>query len=71
MNRTTEKFILKNFIKMVFLLFAVSIVAFALMTASPIDPLKANVGQAALGSMSEEQKEFTGRLIQKLKEEGQ
>ena len=37
---------------MVFLLFAVSIVAFALMTASPIDPLKANVGQAALGSMS-------------------
>ena len=53
MNRTTEKFILKNFIKMVFLLFAVSIVAFALMTASPIDPLKANVGQAALGSMSQ------------------
>ena len=49
MNRTTEKFILKNFIKMVFLLFAVSIVAFALMTASPIDPLKANVGQAAPG----------------------
>lgn len=40
---------------MVFLLFAVSIVAFALMTASPIDPLKANVGQAALGSMSQEQ----------------
>ena len=40
---------------MVFLLFAVSIAAFALMTASPIDPLKANVGQAALGSMSQEQ----------------
>ena len=40
---------------MVFLLFAVSIVAFALMTASPIDPLKANVGQAALGSMSQDQ----------------
>ena len=40
---------------MVFLLFAVSIVAFALMTASPIDPLKANVGQTALGSMSQEQ----------------
>ena len=40
---------------MVFLLFAVSIVAFALMTASPIDPLKDNVGQAALGSMSQEQ----------------
>ena len=55
LNRITGKFILKNFIKMVFLLFVVSIAAFALMTASPIDPLKANVGQAALGSMSQEQ----------------
>ena len=34
---------------------AVSIAAFVLMTASPIDPLKANVGQTALGSMSQEQ----------------
>ena len=40
---------------MLLLLFAVSVAAFALMTASPIDPLKANVGQAALGSMSQEQ----------------
>ncbi|HIZ21573.1 MAG TPA: ABC transporter permease [Candidatus Blautia faecigallinarum] len=47
----------KNFIRMVLLLFAVSIVTFALVSASPIDPLQANVGQAALGSMSEEQKE--------------
>ena len=42
-------------IRMVLLLIAVSIVAFALMTMSPVDPLQANVGQAALGSMSQEQ----------------
>ena len=47
----------KNFIRMILLLFAVSVVTFALVSASPIDPLQANVGQAALGTMSEEQKE--------------
>lgn len=40
---------------MVLLLIAVSIVTFALVSISPIDPLQANVGQAALGSMSAEQ----------------
>lgn len=40
---------------MILLLFAVSIVTFALVSISPIDPLQANVGQAALGSMSAEQ----------------
>lgn len=55
------KFITKQMIKMFLLLLAVSIVAFALMTASPVDPLQANVGQTALGSMSPEQ-------IQKLEE---
>lgn len=45
----------KNLIKMILLVIAVSIVAFALMTMSPIDPLQANVGQAALGAMSQEQ----------------
>lgn len=45
----------KNLIKMVLLVIAVSIVAFALMNASPVDPLQANVGQVALGSMSQEQ----------------
>ena len=55
MNNSKAKFILKNFIKVLLLLFAVSVAAFALMTASQIDPLKANVGQAALGSMSQEQ----------------
>ena len=39
------------------LLVAVSIVTFALVSVSPIDPLQANVGQAALGSMSQEQKD--------------
>lgn len=42
---------------MIFLMIAVSIVTFALVSTSPIDPLQANVGQAALGTMSEEQKE--------------
>lgn len=42
---------------MLLLVIAVSVVTFALMKASPIDPLQANVGQAALGSMSQEQVE--------------
>ena len=42
---------------MILLLIAVSIATFALVSASPIDPLQANVGQTALGSMSEEQKD--------------
>lgn len=47
----------KNLLRIILLLFAVSILTFALVSASPIDPLQANVGQAALGSMSEKQKE--------------
>lgn len=49
------KWIGKNFIRMILLLFAVSAVTFTLVSASPIDPLQANVGQTALGSMSAEQ----------------
>ncbi len=48
-------FIVKNFARMLLLLLSVSIVAFALVSVSPIDPLQANVGQTALGSMSPEQ----------------
>jgi len=48
-------FILKNFVRMAILMFLVSIVAFFLVSVSPIDPLKVNVGQTALGSMSQEQ----------------
>lgn len=57
MLKQTVIFAGRNFIKMVLLLITVSIVTFALVSASPIDPLQANVGQAALGSMSEAQKE--------------
>lgn len=47
----------KNLLRMCLLLFAVSVVTFTLVSVSPIDPLQANVGQAALGSMSDAQKE--------------
>lgn len=47
----------KQLMRMILLVIAVSIVAFWLMKASPVDPLQANVGQAALGAMSQEQVE--------------
>lgn len=49
------RFLGKNLIRMLLLLAAVSMAAFFLVSCSPIDPLQANVGQAALGSMSAEQ----------------
>lgn len=61
MARHLGGFVLKNFIRMLAFLLAVSIAAFILVSISPIDPLKTNVGQTALGSMSQEQ-------IQKLEE---
>lgn len=57
MNKKTILFAGKSFIRMLLLMIAVSIVTFALVSASPIDPLQANVGQAALGSMSEAQRD--------------
>jgi len=42
-------------IRMALLLICVSILAFSLVSSAPVDPLQANIGQAALGSMSEEQ----------------
>lgn len=42
----------RKFIRMLLLLITVSIVTFTLVSMSPIDPLQANVGQAALGAMS-------------------
>lgn len=45
----------KNIARMSVLLVLVSIAAFFLVTVSPLDPLRTNVGQAALGSMSQEQ----------------
>lgn len=47
-------FILRNIIRFALLMAAVSIVVFALVSASPVDPLQANVGQAALVGMSDE-----------------
>lgn len=55
MARHYTAFITKNFIRMVLFLFVVSAAAFFLVSLSPIDPLKTNIGQAALGSMSKEQ----------------
>ena len=49
------KYILKSGIRMILLILAISIAAFFLMTISPIDPLQTNVGQTALGIMSQEQ----------------
>ncbi|EXG88172.1 ABC-type dipeptide/oligopeptide/nickel transport system, permease component [Clostridium sp. ASBs410] len=48
-------FLLNQLIRMAVLLFLVSAAAFFLVSVSPIDPLKVNIGQAALGSMSQEQ----------------
>ncbi len=48
-------FVGKQMIRMLLLLFFVSVAAFTLVSVSPIDPLQANVGQAALGAMSQEQ----------------
>ena len=53
--KNTLLFILKSLVRALSLLVAVSIVAFILVTVSPINPLQANVGQTALGSMSAEQ----------------
>lgn len=47
--------IIKNLIRIEVLLTLVSAAAFFLVSVSPLDPLKTNVGQAALGSMSPEQ----------------
>lgn len=54
-------FLLKQLLRMAVLLFLVSAAAFFLVSVSPIDPLKINVGQAALGSMSQEQIEKLSR----------
>lgn len=54
MKRRT-KFMIGQLLRGILLVVGVSIMTFFLVSISPIDPLKANVGQAALGAMSEEQ----------------
>lgn len=55
MNANYGSYIVKNLARMALLLLAVSAASFFLISISPVDPLKSNVGQAALGSMSQEQ----------------
>lgn len=50
-------FFIKKTARALLLMAAVSVAAFVLVDCSPIDPLQANVGQAALGAMSREQRE--------------
>lgn len=49
------RFALRQLARCAALLVLVSIAAFTLVSLSPVDPLQANVGQTALGSMSPEQ----------------
>lgn len=49
------EFTAKKLFRMALLLLGVSLTAFLLMDASPLDPLQTNIGQAALGTMSPEQ----------------
>lgn len=46
-------FVLRQILKFVLLMAAVSFVTFALVALSPVDPVQANVGQAAWATMSE------------------
>lgn len=48
-----SRFFVRNILKFVLLMFAVSLVTFVLVSVSPIDPVQANVGQAAYINMSE------------------
>lgn len=49
------QFTAKKLFRMALLLLGVSLTAFLLMAAAPLDPLQTNIGQAALGTMSPEQ----------------
>ena len=49
------QFAANKLVRMALLLLGVSLTAFLLMSASPLDPIQTNVGQAALGAMSPEQ----------------
>ena len=50
------RFALRHIGRFLLLMVAVSLVVFALVGMAPIDPVAANVGQAALGGMSEEKR---------------
>ena len=52
----TTRFALRQLLRFAVLMLAVSFVCFALVSASPIDPLQANIGQNALLGMSDERR---------------
>lgn len=47
------KYIARQVVKFVLLMLAISFITFALVSLSPVDPVQANIGQAAYASMSE------------------
>ncbi len=53
----TAGWMIRKSLRMLFLLMLVSAASFFLISLSPVDPLQSNVGQAALGAMSQEQVE--------------
>ncbi len=55
MEGSMTGYIGKRFMRLLLFLAAVSAASFFLLSLSPVDPLKSNMGQAALGSMSQEQ----------------
>ena len=55
MTHALLSFLGRNLIKGISLLIAVSVLAFILVSVSPIDPLRSNVGEAAMAAMSPEQ----------------
>lgn len=54
--RTVGKIIAENTVKIVLLLFAISFIAFFLISLSPVDPVEMNVGQTAYLTMSSEKR---------------
>ena len=55
--KQTAGWMLRKCVRMLVLLLLVSAASFFLVSLSPMDPLQSNVGQAALGAMSQEQVE--------------
>lgn len=51
----------RELVRLVVLLVGVSLLTFALVSASPVDPVRANVGQAAYGQMGEAKREQLAR----------
>ena len=57
-----SRFVAGNLARFALLMVAVSVLVFVLVSVSPIDPVQANVGQAAYASMSPEKKAELARV---------